>query len=90
MVGGVKVSQSLDQWTSGTVQREFGLSATATQSVGRAGTLGPQGSPCAAGDQGPAGPAGTAGSNATGIIAIIIAIVAVVVSVGIPFVMPRR
>ena len=63
MVGGVKVSQSLDRWTSGTVQREFGLSATATQSVGRVGTLGPQGSPCAAGDQGPAGPAGPPGAR---------------------------
>ena len=32
MVGGVKASQSLDGWMSGTVQRGFDLSATASQS----------------------------------------------------------
>ena len=32
MVGGVKASQSLDGWMSGTVQRNFDLSATASQS----------------------------------------------------------
>ena len=31
MVGGVKASQSLNGWMSGTVQRDFDLSATATQ-----------------------------------------------------------
>ena len=36
MVGGVKASQSLDGWMSGTVQRNFDLSATASQSPGAA------------------------------------------------------
>ena len=34
MVGGVKASQSLDSWMSGTIQRGFSLDATAAQSVG--------------------------------------------------------
>ena len=64
MVGGVKASQSLDGWTSGTVQRGFELSATATQSVGRPGS------------QGHAGEQGTTGT--TGIIIAIVAVVVAV------------
>ena len=62
MVGGVKASQSLDGWMSGTVQRDFDLSATASVATGRVGAPGPQGPPGAAGEQGPAGPAGPSGS----------------------------
>ena len=61
MVGGVKASQSLDTWMSGTVQRDFDLSATASVATGRVGAPGPPGAPGAAGEQGPAGPAGPSG-----------------------------
>ena len=63
MVGGVKASQSLDSWMSGTVQRGFSLDATASQSVGRAGAPGPPGAAGAAGAAGPAGPGGPAGPS---------------------------
>ena len=42
MVGGVKASQSLDGWMSGTVQRDFDLSATASQ-ISRGGATRPPG-----------------------------------------------
>ena len=61
MVGGVKASQSLDGWMSGTVQRGFDISATASQ-VSRPGAPGPPGAQGARGEQGPAGPAGPSGS----------------------------
>ena len=71
MIGGVRVSQTLDGWRSGFVQRNFELDAAASTpsnnidaiAPGPPGPRGPQGPPGPPGPRGPEGPPGTAGAQ---------------------------